>query len=334
MTQKGRPAQQVPAVRSDLANGEAIAADFRALDASAPVAAANRRTEDEALAEAAVIVGTALTARLQVRFASGVEVRAFEQLRDLPRAVIARLPVKLETGEFATANSIKELCPLVFGRPYTAMSEAAQDASALGDAYDLAVRLGLNRSALRATRALPPEKLDMVRRAIETGGTKADVLGVIEDLAVKVEKAEAALAEAQAEKAADESLLEKKNKRIDALERKLKHFDRAPPSEQLAELQKAATSVANEATGLVAGTLRQAVIALRNQGDERGQSDHFLAGLVAQVQAALSGLREEFSLPDHSTAESALQSEGRRVLHEGMAALRAQKAEQAAKGRS
>lgn len=246
-------------------------------------------------------------------FTSAAQVQLFRRVRDSRQ--IKHLPLRGTDGKLTKFTSMREACPVIFGRTYEAMLEAETRLETFGEeAYEAAQRLGLNRSALRAARALPPEKLEAVRSAIADGSSKAAVLSVIEDLAITVVKAEAERDEAKAEKEAGDHLLEKKNKRIDALERKLRHFDKAPPDEQLAELQKAATSVATEATGLIAGTLRQAVIALQHFGEERGEQSPFLAGLLGQVQAALSGLRQEFNLPDISQAESELQAGAREAI--------------------
>ena len=67
-------------------------------------------------------------------------------------------------------------------------------------------------------------------------------------------------------------------------------------------LHKDAIDAMNDARGAVLGRMRQAVMALVNSGDDRQAHDMFLAGLVGQVQAELTALREEFSLPDVSSA--------------------------------
>lgn len=204
--------------------------------------------------------------------------------------------------------------------------------TAHGDFIERVERMGLHERAARRFMSAAMRFAKSDKKSVLLGaGNQAKLLeliavddDVIDDLeqagqldqidTMTASELRATLREAQAEKEAGDHLLEKKNKKIDALERKLKHFDRAPPSERLAELQAAATSVANEATGLIAGTLRQAVIALQNFGDERHTHDHFLAGLAGQVQAALSGLRQEFNLPDISEAESDLQAGARQAI--------------------
>jgi hypothetical protein len=76
------------------------------------------------------------------------------------------------------------------------------------------------------------------------------------------------------------------------------HFQKLPPDEQLAELQKAFTTVMNEIVVSIRGQLRQAVIGLQHRGDRRGEQGHFIAGMLAQAQAELNNLRQEFGIVD------------------------------------
>lgn len=118
-----------------------------------------------------------------------------------------------------------------------------------------------------------------------------------------VRELRAALREAKAEGAANQALMDNKNAKIDKLEREKKRIQTAPTNEVLADLQKEATAIMNDALGAVRGGLRQALIAL----DAQGTGDHtlFMAGLVGQITADLSALREEFNLPDVSNAADA-----------------------------
>ena len=115
---------------------------------------------------------------------------------------------------------------------------------------------------------------------------------------MSVKQLRAAVREAKAEAAAKDQLLEDKNKRIDKLHAAQQRIQSAPPDEVLADLKREATAMATEAEGMVLGRLRHALIALNNHGDERGQQDVFMAGLLGQVQRQLNALREEFGLPD------------------------------------
>ncbi len=239
-------------------------------------------------------------ADLTVNFLAAARIRFFERVHESKK--IKDLPIRDAAGNLATARNLEEFCPLVFGRSYQKMVEESNNLSALGEAaYENASRLGLNRNALRAARALPPEKLEVVRLAIGNGGTKSEILSVIEDLAEKVEQVTKAVDDAKAEIDAKEQLLAEKNKSIDKLKASQKRIHAASPDEVLADIKKEAVALAADAEGAVLGGLRQAILALSRHGEIDAQKV-FMAGLVGQVQAQLSALRIEFNLPDISNA--------------------------------
>ena len=130
---------------------------------------------------------------------------------------------------------------------------------------------------------------------LELGQTGELALDKVATMSVRELRAN--LREAQLEKAADDKMLAKKNAEIDKLSRRIA---KATPDDVLLELQKEATVLMNDALGCIRGQLRQAFIALKNHSD----ADHtlFMAGLAGQVQADLTALRQEFDLPDVSTA--------------------------------
>lgn len=143
--------------------------------------------------------------------------------------------------------------------------------------------------------ALNDEQLEELTELGQTGELALDDVATM-----SVKELRAAIREAKAEKDADAALLEKKNQKIDKLERDLRRINKLPADDQLALLKKEATSIANDAEGAILGGLRQALLKL-SQHDEGGSQAVFMAGLVGQVQAQLSALREEFSLPDASS---------------------------------
>ena len=118
-----------------------------------------------------------------------------------------------------------------------------------------------------------------------------------------VRELRAALREARAEVQANLTLLDKRNSTIDKLERDCERIKKLPADKDLADLQKKATGVMNDALGAVRGGLRQALMALNDH--PTGGQTLFMAGLLGQVQADLSALREEFNLPDVSNAAQA-----------------------------
>lgn len=91
----------------------------------------------------------------------------------------------------------------------------------------------------------------------------------------------------------------KKADRITALQEEVDRIAVLQPDEDLADLQSKATKKMHGALAAVKGELRQALLALKDYGADQGL---FMAGLVGQVQHDLAGLREEFNLPDTSTA--------------------------------
>ena len=278
---------EVQDVNDESINQVAVASAMDAMRAQAQ--------EDQLeLLELASDVGAIRALDLTRALVAAATVRLFDKVRESKK--IKDLPIRQPDGTVATATTVDEFCRLAFGKPRTAMIEASEALDALGEqAYEAASRLGLNRSSLRAARALPAEKLEIVRAAIAGGSTKAEVLSVIEDLAEKVEQAEAAAGEAKAELKASEEVLATKNKTIDRLQRDLKRIEQLPPDEQLAGIKKEAIDLQSETIGLVRGGLRQALIKLNDAPDDASK-DAFMAGLVGAVYVELDALRDEFGL--------------------------------------
>ena len=140
--------------------------------------------------------------------------------------------------------------------------------------------------------SLGDEKLDELTELGQTGELALDNVATM-----TVKELRAAVREAKAEKEADAALLEKKNAKIDKLERDLRRVNKLPADEQLVLLKKEAAAIAADAEGAILGGLRQALIKL-NAHEEATPQSVFMAGLVGQVQAQLTALREEFNLPD------------------------------------
>jgi len=100
-----------------------------------------------------------------------------------------------------------------------------------------------------------------------------------------------------AEHQAIEKVLEHKNKQID----KLQLVQVLPPEELLHETKKKALAVSHDALGAIRGGVRQALIAIKDAPDGPNK-DVFMASMLGELQAELNALRDEFQLPDVSTA--------------------------------
>lgn len=151
-----------------------------------------------------------------------------------------------------------------------------------------------SQSKLFEMLVLDDEQIEELELTGQTGELALDDVSTM-----SVKELRAAVREARADKEASDKLLADKNAKIDKLSR---HIAKATPDDVLLELQKEATATMNDALGGIRGSLRNALIALMHQCQERGGNDVFMAGLVGQLQAELRTLREEFNLPDVSTA--------------------------------
>ena len=155
---------------------------------------------------------------------------------------------------------------------------------------------GLGKCKLLEMLSLDDEQVEELVQTGETCGLSLDAISTM-----SVRELRAALRESREEKTATDKVLADKNAAMDKLRGQLKRIQTAPRDQQLLELQKEATSHMNDALGAIRGQLRQALIALRDHDPLQDQS-LFSAGLVGQLAGDLAALREEFNLPDVSTA--------------------------------
>lgn len=259
---------------------------------------AERQEHEAALFDLGRAVGGIQMAQVTRQFSAVAEIKLFEEIKESNK--FKDLAIRGSDGNFCRAENIDDFCRLVFGNGYKAMNEESLSLRSLGEAgYEAANRLGLNRKQLRLIRSLPDAQRTAVAEAIQAE-SKAEVVAIIEDLAAQLAQAKDDIHDAAEEVKAKEAVIADKNVAADKLRAKIKRIQAAPPDEELADLQREATGIAAEAVGCVRGQLRQALIAIKNHGDE----DHtiFMAGLVGQVQRDLAALREEFALPDISNA--------------------------------
>lgn len=184
-------------------------------------------------------------------------------------------------------------------------ARAAQRFMSVSLKFSKASTLTLLKAANSRAKLLELMVLDDEEVAeLSDGGT---VRGMAADdiSSMGVRELRASLREARAEKVADDKILADKNAKIDKLSRYIK---KSTPDQVLADLQKEATALMNDALGCVRGQIRHAFIAIKNHTED----DHsvWMAGLLGQLQADITALREEFSLPDVSNAaDQALASE-------------------------
>ena len=159
---------------------------------------------------------------------------------------------------------------------------------------------GLGKSKLMEMLVLDQEQLEEFALTGQTGELKLDDVA-----SMSVRELRTKLREARQEKAAVEKVLTRKNEQID----KLQLVQVLPPNELLHEIKKKALAVSHDALGAIRGGVRQALLAIHDAPDGPNK-DVFMASMLGELQAELTVLRNEFNLPDvSSAADQALAAE-------------------------
>lgn len=207
-------------------------------------------------------------------------------------------------------QSLEEFCQVKLGKSYARIREMAANRNAIGqDAFEQAERLGMRQVDYNAIKGLPAPDQELVRRAVEEAQSRDEVLDLLQELAGRHANEKETFAkqaeESKQEHAATTKRLEVVTKQKEAAEAKAARIAVMKPDEDLADLQREATTIMNDALGAIRGQLRQALIALNDVPADTPSQAVFMAGLVGQITADLTALREEFNLPDVSTAADA-----------------------------
>lgn len=207
-------------------------------------------------------------------------------------------------------ESLEEFCQVKLGKTYGRLQHLIGNRNLIGqDAFEQAERLGLRQVDYNAIKGLPAPDQELVRRAVEEAKSRDEVLDLLQELAARHATEKATFAkqadEAKKEHAATNKRLEVVTKQKETAEAKAARIAVMPPDESLADLQKEASKVMNNALGAIKGGLRAALQALNDVPSGAPNQAVFMAGLVGQVAAELAALREEFNLPDVSNAADA-----------------------------
>lgn len=100
-----------------------------------------------------------------------------------------------KSGHGAHFESLEEFCEVKLGKSHERLRKIVSNRNVLGqDAFEQAERLGLRQVDYNAIKALPAPEQELMRRAVEESATKADVLGVLQELASKHAKEKASFA--------------------------------------------------------------------------------------------------------------------------------------------
>lgn len=151
-----------------------------------------------------------------------------------------------------------------------------------------------NQTKLFEMMVLDDEQIEELQLTGQTSELSLDDVATM-----SVKELRAAVRNIRQEKTAVEKVLDMKNKQID----KLQLVQSLSPDEQLPELQKVTTNMMHETLGQIRGKLRQAFLALNDHPTGATSSSVFMAGVLGQIQREMNLLREEYQLPDVSSAE-------------------------------
>lgn len=249
------------------------------------------------------LVGARQMNQWNMKMAAAADIQLFEEISKAKG--YKHIPIARPDGSTAAAANIEEFCRLVFGKSYDVVAESRRTMQALGaECYEIANRMGLPRTQMRLLLSLPEDERAAVEEAMKSE-SKAEVVSLIESLANKLDETRAEVEELKGELKATEDISSEKTRRIEKLLKDQHRIQAAPPDEISAQLHKEATAIHNDIRGAITGQLRQALIALNNHGENRGEgaSTVFMAGLVGQLAIDLVALRDEFGLPDVDRGE-------------------------------
>ena len=196
---------------------------------------------------------------------------------------LAVLKAACEHGQFVARLDVLGVEPRVAQK---FMQSAAKFAKAPTSAL---LKAAGNQSKLFEMLVLDDEQIEELELTGQTGELSLDDVATM-----SVKELRAALREARAEHDATKAVMSKKQSRIDQLERAQARIAKLPPDEELEKLQQEATTHLLAAQGAIRGQLRAALIALQNHQEDNST---FMAGMVGQLMADLSLLRDEFNLP-------------------------------------
>lgn len=200
------------------------------------------------------------------------------------------------------AGTWEEFCELL-GTSAPKVNEDIANLQSFGEAaLESMSRMGIGYRELRQYRRLPQDqKLALIEAA--KAGDKGELLDLAEELIARHAKEKAALTseleDVKAEQAATQDVLDKKNQRIDKLEREKARIAAAPPDERLAEDLKALSIRATEAIVTVRAGLRAGFKALLDremEGADEPSTRHVMSGYLDELEREIAILRNDFHL--------------------------------------
>lgn len=264
-------------------------------------------------AAVAMVVDNAEAQRLAQKFSYHGEVSVPALETQLQRETANFGAASLAIG--ATLLMLRALCPhgefldLVVAQGYS--RRTAQRLMSITLRFSKSANLALltkaasSQSKLIELAFLDDEDLEVLAQGGEVSGITLDKIETL-----TASELRAKLRDTQAELQVSNEKRDKQRTRLDKLEVEARGYAKLPVDEKLEHLTSKALNVMRDAQGAIRGSLRAAVKAIQDHGHDSDENDRFLAGLIGELQHALTQVREEANLPDvSSAADLALRAE-------------------------
>lgn len=130
---------------------------------------------------------------------------------------LGSIPCRDRQGRAKHVSSLEDFCDIYIGLSQRRCQQLASNVEALGaELYDQAERIGFRARDYQALKALPDDAREVVKKAI-AAGDRDSAIDALQDMAARVEAAQAKLEEANGRVEAQGRLLETKNQTIDRL---------------------------------------------------------------------------------------------------------------------
>lgn len=256
------------------------------------------------------ISGSAAAFRFARQTAAAAEISQINKIKESKTYLHSY--ITFGDGNCRPAATWDEFCTHVLGRSRSAVDEEIDNLKALDDMFDLAKRLGLNRSHMRSLRALPAENLEEVKKLAKDGATKETLLSVLGDtikekeaLANELESTKGDLEGARTNLAKRQKSLDKARDELEDFKGKLKT---APADEAMRMLREALDQAKTDIHVMIAQVRRTLSETARGDVedfDPQAAIEQCLPAVLAAIRDDVLALAEthNVALPEPEQAE-------------------------------